>query len=164
MARSHCVGLGVGWRWGTMDFYILCRTVHTVLRPGMGPRSIVFYCPLPAPGPYTVPVQCECVIMFENNYNWSAVRTDCLAVRNVWKYLLKESTGWSAILLRNFCRATIRVFTNSGLNLSNLLRLCFSGNGCKRNHQEIISWPIILFYRWLLYCYKFNLTGQYCQA
>lgn len=63
--------------------------------------------------------------------------TDCLAVRNVWKCLLNERTGWSAILFRNFCKATILVFTNSGLNLSNLLRLCFSGRGCKEKKPHI---------------------------
>ena len=62
-------------------------------------------------------------------FSGKEVLTDCLAVRNVWKYLLNESTGWSASLVINFCNATIRVFTNSGLNLSNLLRLCFSGSG-----------------------------------
>lgn len=55
--------------------------------------------------------------------------THCLAVKNVQKCLLNDRTGWSAILCRKFCKATILVLTNSWLKRSNRRRLCFSGSG-----------------------------------
>ena len=38
MARSHCTepGMGLGTGTGTMGYYILCCTVHTVAGPGTG--------------------------------------------------------------------------------------------------------------------------------
>lgn len=55
--------------------------------------------------------------------------THALAVRKTWKSLSNDKTGWSASLERNFWRATPLTRRNSGLNLSSLLNVCFSGRG-----------------------------------
>ena len=36
LACSHCTELGMGPGMGTMGYYILCCTVHTVVGPGTG--------------------------------------------------------------------------------------------------------------------------------
>lgn len=57
--------------------------------------------------------------------------TQAFAVRNTWKFLSKERTGWFASRVRNFWSACCLTLRNSGLNLSSLRRLCFSGRGWK---------------------------------
>lgn len=59
------------------------------------------------------------------------VLTQAFAVRNTWKFLSKERTGWFARRVRNFWSACCLTLRNSGLNLSSLRRLCFSGRGWK---------------------------------
>ena len=55
--------------------------------------------------------------------------THCLAVRKVWRGGLNERIGWQQTLCRKVLRACILALTKSWLNLSSLLRLCFSGSG-----------------------------------
>ena len=54
MAHIHRMGPGMGQGLGTMDFYIMLCTVHTILRLGTEPEPIVSYCASPIP--YTLAI------------------------------------------------------------------------------------------------------------
>lgn len=58
--------------------------------------------------------------------------THDLAVTKIWKWSLKESTGWKETLEINLFSASSRIFKYSSANrLKCFVKEFFSGNGCK---------------------------------
>ena len=66
MARSHCTGAGEGpgMGLGTMDYNILCRTVHTAPGPGRGPDLLSPIVPVQFPVPVPLPVSCSVNVLY----------------------------------------------------------------------------------------------------